>query len=73
MARAWAMVTALAKDAEPRVRQEAIAALALFDYDHVQAALQQMESDADPQVAAAARETRAILKRFRDLNPDLEY
>ena len=38
-----------------------------------QEALGEMESDAEPPVAAAAREARATLKRYRQLNPDLEY
>jgi WD40 repeat protein/serine/threonine protein kinase len=71
--RAWELAEPLASDPEAQVRRAAIPALAMFDYAHSYAALAPLENDADPQVATAARQTRAGLKSFRDLNPDLKY
>jgi hypothetical protein len=70
---AWEMARALGADPDPRVREAAVPVLAMFDYEHAQAALTGLEADPDPRVAAAASQTRAALKAFHDLNPDLPY
>jgi len=72
-ARAWALVQPLVADADPRVRVAAISAVAMFDFDHTQAALAAMSADPDAEVAKAAREMRDTLRRYRKLNPDLPY
>jgi WD40 repeat protein len=73
VARAWELASALRRDGEPQVREAAVSLVAMFDYEHGQAALTEMEGDPEPRVSAAARTTRASLKGFHDLSSDLPY
>jgi hypothetical protein len=73
VSRAWALAGAARQDADPAVRVEAVSVVALFDYEHAQAALSTMEKDSEASVAAAAHQTRIALKSFHDLSPDLKY
>jgi WD40 repeat protein/serine/threonine protein kinase len=68
-----ALAEPLTRDPVPAVRLASTSVLALFDFEHSQAMLAAMESDADPEVASAVRGLRTALKRHRDLNPDRAY
>jgi predicted Zn finger-like uncharacterized protein len=71
--RAWELVQPLARDSEPKVRIEAVNAMAMFDWAHAIPGLTAMEKDADPQVAAAARAMHQVLGTYRFMNPDRPY
>jgi hypothetical protein len=73
VARAWEVSNTLRRDSDPLVREAAVSLVAMFDYDHGQAALSEMDKDADPRVAASASATRSALKSYHDLNSDLPY
>jgi hypothetical protein len=70
---AWDLVKPLAQDPDPRVRLEAVSAVAMFSWDFASPTLGAMEKDADPQVAAQAHGTLVGLRNFRNLSPDLPY
>jgi hypothetical protein len=72
-ARAWEIAQALARDADPRVRTEASAVIAMFDFAHATAALAALEKDADPVVSDTARKTTESLRNYRFMNPDRLY
>ncbi len=71
--RAWELAGVLRADSDARVREAAVSVVALFDYEHAERALAEMEKDADPSVAFAAGSTRVSMKNYHDLNSDLPY
>jgi WD40 repeat protein len=70
---AFDTVKAATQDPDPSVQQAAIPAVAVLDFDHGDPILAAMEKDASPPAAAAARDMRERLTRYRKLNPDLPY
>jgi HEAT repeat protein len=71
--RAWELVPPLTRDPDPKVRAEAVAAIAMFDFQHAISALAGLEKDAEPSVAAAAQATTQTLRNYRFMNPDKPY
>jgi hypothetical protein len=73
-ARAWDLAQSLARDADPRVRAEAIQVVAMFDFKHAVDTLTAVgEKDADAAVADVARRTTQELRNYRFMNPDRPY
>jgi hypothetical protein len=73
-ARAWPLAQSLARDADPRVRAEAIPAVAMFDFKHAIDILTGMgEKDGDAAVAAVAKSTTQTLRNYRFMHPDSTY
>jgi hypothetical protein len=71
---AWPLVESLARDADPRVRTEAIPLVAMFDFKHAIDILTAMgEKDGDTDVQNAARRTTQALRNYRFMNPDRTY
>jgi hypothetical protein len=70
---AWPLAQSLAKDADPRVRAEAVATVAMFDFPHAINALAVLEKDTEPAVAEAAQRTTQALRNYRFMNPDRPY
>ncbi|HEY8149651.1 MAG TPA: protein kinase [Vicinamibacteria bacterium] len=73
-ARAWPLAQSLARDADPRVRAEAIPAVAMFDFKHAIDILTGMgEKDGDAAVVAVAKSTTQTLRNYRFMHPDGTY
>jgi len=73
-AQAWELAQSLARDADPRVRAEAIQVVAMFDFKHAVDTLTAVgEKDADAAVADVARRTTQELRNYRFMNPDRPY
>ncbi|HUG52270.1 MAG TPA: protein kinase, partial [Vicinamibacteria bacterium] len=70
---AWDAVQPLLSDTDPRVRRQAVRAVAMFGFDEASAALGVLETDADPEVASLARSTLEGLRQFRNFSPDKPY
>jgi hypothetical protein len=72
-AMAFDTVKAATQDPDATVQQAAVAAAAMFDFEHGDPVLAAMEKDATPEAAATAHGMRERLLRYRKLNPDLPY
>jgi HEAT repeat protein len=73
-ARSWPLAQSLARDADPRVRAEAIPAVAMFDFKHAIDILTGMgEKDGDAAVVAVAQSTTQTLRNYRFMHPDGTY
>jgi len=73
-ARAWELAQSLARDADPRVRAEAIQVVAMFDFKHAIDILTGMgEKDGDAAVVAVAKSTTQTLRNYRFMHPDSTY
>jgi WD40 repeat protein/serine/threonine protein kinase len=70
---AWPLAQSLAKDADHRVRAEAVATVAMFDFQHAINALAVLEKDTEPAVAEAAQRMTQALRNYRFMNPDRPY
>jgi hypothetical protein len=70
---AWPQARALAADPDPTVRVASVAALAAFDFEHASQAIGALAADGDARVAAEAKGTLEVLKKYKNLNPDLPY
>jgi hypothetical protein len=66
-------IKAATQDPDPRVQEAAVTAVAILDFDHADALLAAMETQASPEAAAAAKALRERLTRYKRLNPDLPY
>jgi hypothetical protein len=72
-ARAWDLLQPLTRDADPRVRLEAVNAVAMFDFPHAVPALAAMEKDGEEPVKSAAHAMTEALRNYRFMNPDRPY
>src|SRR6185436_6862999 len=71
--RAWPVAQALTRDADLRVRTEAVPTVAMFDFAHAIPALATLEKDPEPAVAETARKMTEGLRNYRFMNPDRPY